>query len=108
MRLSSTPETTLFVYWHTAPGGPVNRVFYYAIPPSVFATVSVIIKAAGQTSTGWNRVVVEKPFGTDLASSKVRIVVAIIVIAQLANAHSFSSLTSYCWPHTTTTTTTRC
>ena len=48
-----------------------NRLFYYAIPPTVFSMVSGPIKKAAMTSRGWNRVVIEKPFGMDLASSQV-------------------------------------
>jgi glucose-6-phosphate 1-dehydrogenase len=46
-----------------------NRVFYLAIPPSVFVAASSSIKHGGFTSSGWNRVIVEKPFGHDLESS---------------------------------------
>ncbi|GAB5370502.1 hypothetical protein AAMO2058_001498800 [Amorphochlora amoebiformis] len=42
-----------------------------AIPPSRFSSVAAIIKEAGMSSTGWNRIVVEKPFGRDTESSKV-------------------------------------
>ena len=48
-----------------------NRLFYYAIPPTVFSMVSGPIKKAAKTSRGWNRVAIEKPFGMDLASSEV-------------------------------------
>jgi glucose-6-phosphate 1-dehydrogenase len=46
----------------------VNRLFYFAIPPSVFVDSSRSIKASAQTLRGWNRVIVEKPFGRDLDS----------------------------------------
>lgn len=45
-----------------------NRVFYLAIPPTLFTVVGKSTQAA-LTSTGWNRVIVEKPFGKDSASS---------------------------------------
>jgi glucose-6-phosphate 1-dehydrogenase len=45
-----------------------NRVFYMAIPPSRFHVVGGIIKGAGMSRTGWNRIVVEKPFGRDSKS----------------------------------------
>jgi len=51
--------------------GKANRLFYYAIPPTVFSMVSRPIKESAMTSRGWNRVVVEKPFGRDLDSSRV-------------------------------------
>jgi glucose-6-phosphate 1-dehydrogenase len=46
-----------------------NRVYYLAIPPSVFATV---VRALGKSrsTTGWTRLIVEKPFGHDLASAR--------------------------------------
>lgn len=43
-------------------------VFYLEIPPSLFATVVKGLAEAGLTKTG--RVVVEKPFGHDLASAR--------------------------------------
>lgn len=61
-----------------------SRLFYYAIPPSLFGLVSQRLDEAGLTrgpqppgelpgpiqATGaWRRVIVEKPFGTDMASA---------------------------------------
>eukprot|EP00457_Paulinella_chromatophora_P002146 gb/GEZN01002150.1/.p1 GENE.gb/GEZN01002150.1/~~gb/GEZN01002150.1/.p1 ORF type:complete len:727 (-),score=95.59 gb/GEZN01002150.1/:401-2581(-) len=46
-----------------------NRMFYLAIPPSVFeAACSSISHACRARRGSWTRVVVEKPFGRDLAS----------------------------------------
>ncbi len=52
------------------PGRPRNRIFYLATPPE---TDPVIVSHLGEQSlatpeNGWSRVVVEKPFGHDLAS----------------------------------------
>jgi glucose-6-phosphate 1-dehydrogenase len=49
-----------------------NRVFYIALPPSAFAPTIEGLGAAGldQSSGGWSRLVVEKPFGRDVASAK--------------------------------------
>jgi len=47
-----------------------NRIFYLAIPPSAFVSVSTIVSQAGFSAAGWNRVIVEKPFGRDSASSE--------------------------------------
>ena len=52
------------------PGRPRNRIFYLATPPE---TDPVIVSHLGDAklatpSNGWSRVVVEKPFGHDLAS----------------------------------------
>nr|ACO10733.1 Glucose-6-phosphate 1-dehydrogenase [Caligus rogercresseyi] len=46
-----------------------NRLFYLALPPSVFASVTVFLKECCMSSKGWSRVIVEKPFGKDSASS---------------------------------------
>lgn len=46
-----------------------NRMFYFAIPPNVFISAATCIKHNCTSSTGWNRLVVEKPFGHDLASA---------------------------------------
>ncbi len=51
----------------------VNRMFYFAIPPSVFADVAQSLGGAGFVSCEeggpWTRVVIEKPFGRDRQSS---------------------------------------
>lgn len=50
--------------------GRGDRVFYMALPPSVFATVSNGIRTHVYSKTGSNRIVVEKPFGKDTESSR--------------------------------------
>jgi len=54
-------------------GGVANRVFYMAIPPFLFLPVAQSIGNAGlvncEPGPGWSRVVIEKPFGRDRASS---------------------------------------
>lgn len=50
--------------------GPVgNRLFYLALPPSVFDIVTSNIRNACMASKGWTRIIVEKPFGRDSDSS---------------------------------------
>lgn len=50
---------------------PGNRVFYLALPPQAFpGTINGLGQARLNRSAGWTRVVVEKPFGRDLASSQ--------------------------------------
>ena len=46
-----------------------NRVYYLATPPVVFKTV---VEAIGKrrATTGWTRLIVEKPFGRDLQSAR--------------------------------------
>lgn len=57
-----------------SPGGSVaNRIFYFAIPPNVFLDTAASIKQVGVSSSGFTRLVVEKPFGHDYDSAlKVR------------------------------------
>ena len=48
-----------------------NRVWYMATLPQFFATIAQQIAKAGLLDTGgWQRLVVEKPFGQDLASAR--------------------------------------
>jgi glucose-6-phosphate 1-dehydrogenase len=47
-----------------------NRVFYLALPPTAYMTSIAGLGQAGLSRTqGWTRLVVEKPFGKDLASA---------------------------------------
>ncbi|HET9393444.1 MAG TPA: glucose-6-phosphate dehydrogenase [Candidatus Rubrimentiphilum sp.] len=54
--------------------GASNRLFYLATPPSVFPNIIEQLQRAGldpaSNSSGWTRIIVEKPFGTDLASAR--------------------------------------
>eukprot|EP01130_Rhizamoeba_saxonica_P009775 TRINITY_DN3990_c2_g1_i3.p1 TRINITY_DN3990_c2_g1~~TRINITY_DN3990_c2_g1_i3.p1 ORF type:complete len:496 (-),score=128.33 TRINITY_DN3990_c2_g1_i3:17-1504(-) len=47
-----------------------NRLFYLALPPSVFVSSAAAIKEGALSKNGWNRIIVEKPFGVDTESSK--------------------------------------
>ncbi|CAG8453216.1 801_t:CDS:2 [Diversispora eburnea] len=47
-----------------------NRVFYMALPPSVFVPVAKGLKKNVYSKNGVNRLIVEKPFGMDLDSSR--------------------------------------
>jgi glucose-6-phosphate 1-dehydrogenase len=52
---------------HRLPG---NRIHYLALPPSAFPPTIEALGAAGLNhSAGWTRLVIEKPFGRDLASA---------------------------------------
>jgi glucose-6-phosphate 1-dehydrogenase len=53
-------------------GIPPNYLFYLAVPPDLFGPVARQLAAAGLTreDEGWRRLVVEKPFGSDLESAK--------------------------------------
>ena len=54
-------------------GGKGNRLFYIASAPEFFDEILINLKNAGlnQPTDGcWSRVIVEKPFGTDLATAR--------------------------------------
>jgi glucose-6-phosphate 1-dehydrogenase len=56
-------------------GARGNRVYYLAVAPEFFSTIIDNLGAAGliypwQQETPWSRVVIEKPFGHDLASAR--------------------------------------
>ncbi|XP_052197038.1 glucose-6-phosphate 1-dehydrogenase, cytoplasmic isoform [Diospyros lotus] len=53
--------------------GSSRRLFYFALPPSVYPSVCRMIKNYCMNKSdlgGWTRIVVEKPFGKDLGSSE--------------------------------------
>jgi glucose-6-phosphate 1-dehydrogenase len=53
-------------------GGPCHRLYYMATPPAFFPAIVEGLGAARMASEeeGWRRIVVEKPFGRDLASAQ--------------------------------------
>jgi glucose-6-phosphate 1-dehydrogenase len=56
-----------------AAGGTGNLLFYLATAPEQFLNICERLAWPGllrETAAGWRRVVVEKPFGTDLASAR--------------------------------------
>src|SRR5215213_2826068 len=55
-----------------AQGASQNHLFYFATPPSLFSEIVERLGKAGLAQEGehWSRIVVEKPFGRDLASAK--------------------------------------
>jgi glucose-6-phosphate 1-dehydrogenase len=64
----STMVTDLVDFENRSESRVANRLFYLAVPPNVFGQSGVVIKQVGMSTTGWTRVVVEKPFGRDLDS----------------------------------------
>jgi glucose-6-phosphate 1-dehydrogenase len=50
-----------------------NRLFYFAIPPNVFAQTAIAIKQTTMQdeAKGFTRLIVEKPFGRDLESFEI-------------------------------------
>jgi len=60
---------------HAAHGTRGNTVVYLATPPDHFATIAEGLNGAGivtrgSNDVGWTRLIVEKPFGHDLASAR--------------------------------------
>ena len=48
-----------------------NRLFYLAMAPQFFGVISDYLKSSGLTqTTGFKRLVIEKPFGSDLKSAE--------------------------------------
>lgn len=45
-----------------------NRLFYLALPQSVYTSVTLLINLHCMATKGWTRIVIEKPFGHDLKS----------------------------------------
>lgn len=58
---------------NSAENGPADRLYYLSTAPRFFLPIVQHLHASGMVdeSDGWRRVVVEKPFGHDLASAKV-------------------------------------
>ncbi|GEM87051.1 glucose-6-phosphate dehydrogenase [Meiothermus granaticius] len=52
---------------------PDNGIFYLALPPQLFGQAAEALGKAGlnDIQRGWRRLVIEKPFGWDLASAQV-------------------------------------
>jgi glucose-6-phosphate 1-dehydrogenase len=50
---------------------PENRLFYLSVAPEFFDVIASNIKDSGLgTTKGWKRLIIEKPFGHDLASAQ--------------------------------------
>jgi glucose-6-phosphate 1-dehydrogenase len=58
--------------WLRQPGLPASRLFYCALPPDQYATVACQLGAVGlqqAPAPDYSRLIIEKPFGHDLASA---------------------------------------
>jgi glucose-6-phosphate 1-dehydrogenase len=57
---------------HAKQGASSNHLFYLATPPSLAPTIVTQLATAGldREDKGWSRLVVEKPFGSDLVSAR--------------------------------------
>ena len=51
---------------------PCARLYYVAAPPDMYAAIIAGLASAGlmRSTGGWRRIVIEKPFGSDLASAR--------------------------------------
>lgn len=50
---------------------PGNRMFYLSVGPEFFDVIALNIKESGLgTTSGWKRLIIEKPFGRDLKSAR--------------------------------------
>uniref|UniRef100_A0A803MGJ8 Glucose-6-phosphate 1-dehydrogenase n=1 Tax=Chenopodium quinoa TaxID=63459 RepID=A0A803MGJ8_CHEQI len=47
-----------------------NRLYYLSIPPNIFVDVVRCLSHRASSTSGWTRVIVEKPFGRDSDSSR--------------------------------------
>ena len=57
--------------------GPGRRLYYLAVSPDLYPPIATRLGEAGMsqnvdgaTNTGWRRLVIEKPFGRDLATAR--------------------------------------
>ena len=72
----SSPTTRPRTRWRSSSrsfdeerGTAGNRLYYLAVPPSAIGTIAGEL-GKRRSTTGWTRIIVEKPFGHDLASAK--------------------------------------
>ncbi len=59
-------------YLHSLEDGPANRLYYLATSPEYYIPAVQALGAAGmakETDQIWRRIIIEKPFGRDLASA---------------------------------------
>ncbi|KAL0454606.1 UNVERIFIED_CONTAM: Inactive glucose-6-phosphate 1-dehydrogenase 4, chloroplastic [Sesamum latifolium] len=47
-----------------------NRIFYLSVPQEALLDVALSLADNAQSQKGWNRIITEKPFGSDLQSSQ--------------------------------------
>jgi hypothetical protein len=61
--------TRSFVSWLFQADGTANRIFYLSVPQEALLDVATCVADNAQSKRGWNRIIVEKPFGYDTESS---------------------------------------
>ncbi|XVF41726.1 hypothetical protein PTKIN_Ptkin01aG0303000 [Pterospermum kingtungense] len=55
---------------HIEGGYQANRIFYLSVPQEALLDVASSLADNAQTKKGWNRIIIEKPFGFDAVSSQ--------------------------------------
>ena len=50
-------------------GHQANRIFYLSVPQEALLDVASSLADNAQTHRGWNRIIIEKPFGFNAQSS---------------------------------------
>jgi glucose-6-phosphate 1-dehydrogenase len=69
-----TDYADLHTFLQNIEDGPANRLYYLATAPTYYASIVECLGATGMAGTkggtSWRRVVIEKPFGRDLASAR--------------------------------------
>lgn len=61
----------MFDFYSLLPQGELgtNRIFYLSVPQGALLDVASSLADCAQSRKGWNRIIIEKPFGSDLQSS---------------------------------------
>ena len=69
---NETDFVRLADFLNTLESSPSNRLYYLATAPEFYADISAALGKAGMAGqqSGWRRIIVEKPFGHDLASAQ--------------------------------------
>lgn len=64
--------TDLKTFLRSKERGPANRLYYLAVAPSLYEPITGFLGKMGMNKEagGWRRLVIEKPFGRDLASAE--------------------------------------
>jgi glucose-6-phosphate 1-dehydrogenase len=69
---SDTDYNDLKTLMHEIEKGPADRLYYLSVAPDLYVPIVEHLKRCDMAHEhdGWRRIVIEKPFGTDLASAK--------------------------------------
>lgn len=73
-----------------------NRIFYLSVPQEALIDVATSLADYAQTSKGWNRIIIEKPFGFDVLSSQ-RLTQSLVSKLKEKQIYRFVFVTMSCW-----------